>query len=137
MQAGRRLILVWVALLASALTLLAPTPARAHPGHEHHPSIQKAVTDVAFKDMSSERVILHRSQSTATEKVPFKQGALPPCDGMCCLGFGLTCCVSAMAVEAFGLEPPPSRRLVPRRPLDRYGHSADILALRKPPKSFV
>ena len=137
MSLGRRTVLMWATLALGALALFAPVPAHAHAGHEHIATAKKATLQaVVPKGPAAEQILLRHLRAVAVEKTPTKLGA-PLCDGMCCLGVGLSCCSSAMTVEVDSVPPPVWRHLSREVPPDRYGHSAEFPDLPKPPRFFV
>jgi hypothetical protein len=120
--------LIWAAIFVVALQLV-PTAARAHGGHDHHPSHQHLSQHHQAQPSAAatkQAVGVHRGDDavdasrTAVElKAPASvEGAFPAsaaCVGGCCSGMG---CCSAAAIAAAG------------PPLPQHDGSADAVAFQ-------
>ena len=95
-----RVIVALAALLIGAS--FAPTGAQAHFAHDHTTAVAKQHTTAVVKQKAPSLGLKSASADqrgrAAFAKMPLKSAPAPvSCDGLCCLGFGLSCCSAAVA----------------------------------------
>jgi hypothetical protein len=138
MSLTRETMRIAVATIVFALLALAPTGAKAHPGHSHStPGVQHSslVLKKVKPSEAAEVVQDTASQFSASSNAVDQQPISDPCTDRCCKS-AMGCCV--VIFTSPGETPLPSaiaRRLPLSEPVFWTGLGPD--RLRRPPKSFT
>lgn len=136
-----RLITALAALLIG--TLFAPTGAQAHFVHGHTTAVAKQHTTAVVKQKAPSLGLKSASADqrgrAAFAKMPLKSVPAAPvsCDGLCCLGFGLSCCSAAIAPHLGSFILPVWHRVGFYRPPASPHASINPSGPAKPPRSFI
>jgi hypothetical protein len=142
MSLQRRLVKHILAAVLLCATLLAPSLASAHAGHNHHAAAAMAepadvppAADVAGDIKSKQPSMVRRESLRAS--VPTSDPGVSDCASLCCGGAAnMTCCAAALVPE---VSVAPSSTTSHALSFARAGALLGLPpeALPKPPKSFA
>ena len=131
-------ILFWVMLLVAGPALSVPRPALAHAGHPHHAiavffAKNCDLVGVWARTQVADHASIRHARTASSKRAPDRTLASAFRDELCCLGFGLSCCSSALVASHSCLAPPPWRGIALHAPPDRRDYSAELPMLPEPP----
>ncbi len=127
-----------VALMAAAMLAFAPSAADAHPGHSHArtTALAQPVADAVADPAASQPVKIQQVLSEFPGQ-PMPVSGDAGCDGNgCCTNGPCTGCHGFVLTSVLFELPPPSRALISAQDAQPPG-GADVVRLRRPPRSFA